>query len=180
MESKCPQIFSNTVCPPPDPPSHTSYVQGFMRGREKRRYVHSFINPLTSSPLAVPCPLPVRLSELLSYRLWQLTLTCQTTTTLLTGSIWPLSESTPLFPLSLPSSVSPRPLYFPYLLSLLSAPPLSVLSLSLCHTHLKAFNYTLINRHNQPIVYYDILFNHVLQFNTRHWLCWLWYNLMDI
>lgn len=140
----------------------SKYVQGFMRGREKRRYVHSFINPLTSSPLAVPCPLPVRLSELLSYRLWQLTLTCQTTTTLLTGSIWPLSESTLLFPLSLPS-VSPRPLYFPYLLSLLSAPPLSVLSLSLCHTHLKAFNYTLINRDNLPIVYYDILSNHVLQ-----------------
>ena len=90
----------------------SKYVQGFMRGREKRRYVHSFINPLTSSPLAAPCPLPVRLSELLSYRLWQLTLTCQTTTTLLTGSIWPLSESTLLFPLSLPS-VSPRPLYFP-------------------------------------------------------------------
>jgi hypothetical protein len=140
----------------------SKYVRGFMRGRDKRRFVHSFINPLTSSPLAVPCPLPVRLSELLSYRLWQLTLTCQTTTTLLTGSIWPLSESTLLFPLSLPS-VFPRPLYFPYPLSLLSAPPLSVLSLSLCHTHLKAFNYTLINRDNLPIVYYDILSNHVLQ-----------------
>lgn len=99
------------------------------------------------------------------------------TSTLLTGSIWPLSESTiPPSHICLPSLPLLPDTFLSLTHSLSLSPPSPFPSL----IQLKAFNYTFNNRHNQPIVYYDILFNHVLQFNTRHWLCWLWYNLMDI